>query len=312
MSRSRVLVAALATLFLALGASPVLAQSTGLLDAIATVDFARGPSVVQVGSWARYRMKGHSDTGAVDDYVITVLIAGEEEFWGDDCFWVETWTQAPNGPVRPAATLLSRSVFEDSLPTRHVLLYQRKRIEENDDNGVPLQQIMRRGSSAIKSRTPPDIGLSQKIDTLGTDTVQTTASGIRTCLKVRVEEGVSSIAQSADSSQYTEVRDIRTKYFDHAVPVTGLAREDIDYSIARRTWLVGRSRESTPMRTMDHAVGRIELVDFGTGGVTPVLVPEAFRHSLAEQRLLAAKSSASAKAPPARRATARAKAATKR
>lgn len=312
MSRSRVRVAFLAILFLALGAAPALAQSTGLLDAISTVDFARGPSVIQVGSWVRYHMSGHSELGMVDDYDVTVMIAGEEEFWGDDCFWVETWTQSPGGPVRPAATLLSRSVFDDSLPARHVQLYQRKRIAENDENGNPLQQVMRRGASAVKSRTSPDIGLSQKVDTLGTDTVST-AKGLFTCRKVRVEEGVSSIAQSADSSQYTEVREVRTKYFDHSIPVTGIVREDIDYGMARRTWLVGRSRESTPMRTMDHAVGRIQLIDYGTSGAQPVLVPEPFRHSLAEQRALAAKQAAAAKAAaPARRTAAKGKAATRR
>ncbi len=310
MSRSRVLVALLAVLALGFRAVPAAAEATtSLLDAIGTVDYARGPSVVKVGDWVKYKMSAKSELGVVDDYTVTVMIAGEEEFWGEDCFWVETWTQHPNGAVIPAATLMSRAIFEDSLPARHVQLYQRKRVQETDDDGNPLEQVTRRGSSALKSRTPPDIGLHQKIDTLGVDTVQT-AKGVYRCTRVRVEEAVNSTAQSADSSQYTEVREVRTKYFDHQIPVTGIAREDIDYGMWRRTWLVGRSKESTPLRVMDTSKGRIQVVDCGSGGVKPMLVRERFTHPLAEQRALAARA-AKAGAGPAR-ATGTAKAGAKR
>jgi hypothetical protein len=99
---------------------------------------------------------------------------------------------------------------------------------------------------------------------------------------------------------------VRTKYFDHAIPVTGIAREDIEYSMQRRTWLVGRSQESTPMRVMDRSKGRIQLIDYGSGGLKPLLVREQFRRPLAEQRARAA-----AAAKPARAATAAKKPAAK-
>jgi hypothetical protein len=283
MSRSRVPIALLAGLLFAFLPPIAQAADVSLLDAIGTLDYARGPSLVKVGSWVKYHMTSKSEMGVTDDYEVTVLIAGEEEWWGEDCFWVETTTQRGPTSVTTAATLMSRSVFDDSLPVDHVQYYQRKRVAELDENGQPRQQTMRRGDSAMKARTPPDPGLTVLVDTLGTDTLKT-AMGDLVCLKVRSETGVSSTAQSADSSQYTEIRDIRTAYMCPKVPVTGRAREEIDYSIARRSWLTGRSQESSHMNIMDRSKGVLELVAFGNSGVEAKYVPEEFRRSLAEQR----------------------------
>lgn len=283
MSRSRVLVASLAVLLLALAARSAPAQQGSILDAIGTLDYSHGRDPIRVGSWVKYHMKAKSELGVTDDYTVTVLIAGEEEWWGEECFWVETWTQRGSGGVETAATLMSYAIFDDSLAVPHVLLYQRKRISEVDEYGRPLQQTMRRGASSVKSRTPPNPGLTRLVDTLGTDTVKT-VQGDLVCLKVRTQEGISSTAQSADSSQYTEIRDVRVAHLTPRVPVTGNAREELDYSILRRTWLTGRSQESTTMRTMDRSKGVLELVGYGTGGLEAKYVPEEFRRSLAEQR----------------------------
>jgi len=221
--------------------------------------------------------------GVTDDYIVTVLIAGEEEWWGEECFWVETTTQRGQGPAETAATLMSYAILDDSLAVPHVLLYQRKRISEVDEYGQPRQQTMRRGDSALKRRTPPDPGLTLLVDTLGTDTLKTD-QGDLVCLKVRTEQGISSTAQSADSSQYTEIRDVRVTYLTPRIPVTGRAREEIDYSISRRAWLTGRSQESSPLRIMDRSKGVLELVAYGTAGLKSELIPEDLRRSLAEQR----------------------------
>ena len=283
MSRSRVLVTCLAALALALAARSAPAQEGSLLDAIGTLDYSHGRAPLQVGSWVKYRMKAKSEMGVTDDYDVTVLIAGEEEWWGEDCFWVETWTDRAGHASEGAATLMSYSILDDSLATPHVLLYQRKRIADFDEQGNPLQQTMRRGESAVKSRTPPEPPLGRLVDTLGTDTVKT-AVGNFACVKVRTQQGVSSTAQSADSSQYTEIRDIRVAHRTPRVPVTGVAREDLDYSIMRRTWLTGRSQETTALNTMDRSKGTLELLGFGAGGLEPKFVPKEFRRSLADQR----------------------------
>jgi hypothetical protein len=298
MSRSRVLVAFLAAVLLVLGARTAPAeQETPLLDAIGTLDYSHGHAPIRVGSWVKYHMSAKSELGVTDDYTVTVLIAGEEEWWGEDCFWVETWTQRAGEPSETvAATLMSYAILDDSLAVRHVLIYQRKRVAELDAEGKPVQQTMRRGDSAVKSRTPPDPGLTLKVDTLGTETLKT-ALGDFACLKVRTEQGVSSTAQSADSSQYTEIRDVRVAFRNAGVPVTGVAREELDYSIMRRTWLTGRSQESTPMRTMDRSRGTLELVAFGTGGLEAKYVPQEFRRPLAEQRARPAASKPKAPRP---------------
>jgi hypothetical protein len=283
MSRSRVLVAFLAALFFALTARSAPAEEAGLLDAIGTLDYAHGRSIIRVGSWVRYHMTARSEMGVTDDYIVTVLIAGEEEWWGEECFWVETTTQRGQGPAETAATLMSYAILDDSLAVPHVLLYQRKRISEVDEYGQPRQQTMRRGDSALKRRTPPDPGLTLLVDTLGTDTLKTD-QGDLVCLKVRTEQGISSTAQSADSSQYTEIRDVRVTYLTPRIPVTGRAREEIDYSISRRAWLTGRSQESSPLRIMDRSKGVLELVAYGTAGLKSELIPEDLRRSLAEQR----------------------------
>ena len=295
MNRSRVLVAFFAVLLLALAARSAPAQEASVLDAIGTLDYSHGRSIIKVGSWVSYHMTATSELGVTDDYTVTVLIAGEEEWWGEDCFWVETWTQrAGERAESVAATLMSYAIFDDSLSARNVMLYQRKRVSEIDEQGNPVQQTMRRGEAAVKSRTPPDPGLTRLVDTLGTDTVKT-SMGDLACVEVRTEQGVRSTAQSADSSQYTEIRDVRVAHRNAAVPVTGIAREELDYSIMRRTWLTGRSNESTPMRTMDRSKGVLELVGFGTGGLEAKYVPKEFRRSLAEQR---ARPSAARPAPP--------------
>ena len=283
MSRSRVLVAFLTALLFASTARSTLAQESALLDGIGTLDYARGPSIIKVGSWVKYRMTAKSELGATDDYTMTVLIAGKEEWWGEDCFWVETATQRAQGPVEMAATLMSTAIFDDSLASRHVLLYQRKRVAEIDENGQRRQQTVRRGDSAIKGRTPPDPGLTILVDTLGTDTVKT-AQGDFVCLKVRTEQGVSATSQSADSSQYTEIRDVRVGYMTPEIPVTGRAREEVDYSMSRRTWLTGRSQESSLLRLMDRSKGVLELVAYGTQGLEATYAPVDLHRSPAGQR----------------------------
>jgi hypothetical protein len=283
MSRSRVLTALFSALLFALTARPAPAQDGSLLDVIGAVDYARGRSVVQVGAWATYRMTTSDDKGVLNDCTVTVMIAGEEEWWGEECFWVETLTKLNNGSYGSAATLMSTAVFEDSLPQRNFLMYQRKRIAELDENGQAAQQTVRRSRGELKSRVPPDPGLTVLVDTLGTDTLKT-AKGDLVCLKVRTESGFSTTGQSADSSQYEETREVRLTQVSPRIPVTSNAHEEIVISVSRRTWLIGHSSESRPLRLVGRTKTVLELVDYGTTGVEAKMVPVAFRRSLAAQR----------------------------
>jgi hypothetical protein len=284
MSRSHVLTVCAAALLLLLAPSPTPAQLPEMkIDAVGSIDYARGPSVVQVGSWVKYRVKARSELGATDDYVVTVLIPGEEEWWGEDCFWVETWTQPVGKAPTAAATLMSYAIFADSMPQRYVQFYQRKTIVALGESDEPIEQVYKLPTSALRRRTPLSPGLFWDVDTLGTDTVRT-PKGDYFCTKVSILQGSSLTSQSADSSKYQENRDTRVAYRTPEVPVTGIAREEIELGFYERTWLTGRSQESNPMVVLDHAEGVVELLDFGTGGVEAVLVPKNRRHSLAELR----------------------------
>jgi len=296
MSRSRVLVAFLTALLFALTPRSAPAQVGTLLDAIGVVDYTQGRSIIKVGSWVSYHMTTNNDKDVTDDCTVTVMIAGEEEWWGEECFWVETTTQRGTGPIVPAATLMSSAIFQDSTPLRNVLFYQRKRIGELDENGLPLQQTLRRGPAAIKTRAQPQPGLTLLVDTLGTDTLKT-VKGDFVCLKVRTEKGLSSTAQSADSSQYGETREVRVTCVNPQIPVTGDVHEEIEFSTSRRTWLTGHSKESSPLKLVDRTLTVLELVAYGTDGLEAKLVPVEFRRSLAEQRAAPA---FKPKAPPAK------------
>ena len=253
------------------------------MDAIGAVDYLHGRSAVQVGAWAKYRTTGANVAGVTDAYTSTVLIAGEEEWWGEECFWVETHTEVAGGQAIPAATLMSYSIFEDSLAIPHLLTYQRKRIVETDESGQPVQQVVRRGESQLKSREPFGPGLTWQVDTLGVDTVRT-PRGDLACLKVRREQGVTQTAESQDSTRYTEIVKTRTVWITMDVPVTHFAREVFESELRQRTWLTGRSKEAGPLRTVERTTGTVELLDFGTSGVEALMVPAALQRPLAEQR----------------------------
>src|SRR5207247_1603706 len=62
------------------------------------------------------------------------------------------------------------------------------------------------------------------------------------------------------------------------IPITAVAREDIEYSIMRKVWKIGHSEEG-PMRTMERSIGSARLTERGQNG-HPQLVPEYARKAL--------------------------------
>jgi hypothetical protein len=288
MSRSRALVMTVVALLLILPALPVLAQENTLIDATGNVDYVHGRSSIQVGTWARYHITGLSEQGVTEEYTSTILIAGEEEFWGEECFWIETTTQRPGGETASAATLMSYAIFDDSLAIPHIQVYQRKKIDDLTPGEAPKPRVMRQGESLLRNRNPFGTNLTWVVDTLGTDTVRT-PRGDFVCLVVRREEGAGQVTESTDSTRYTEVRKSRTTYENLEIPVTHVAREVLVSESQQRTWLIGRSKEAGPLRTTGRASATVELVDYGSTGVQAVMVPEEFRRSLAEQRAAAAR-----------------------
>lgn len=264
-------------------------QRVNLINGIGLIDYSR-PQKFKIGSWVKYRVTGHSEMGMSDDYLVTILIGGEEKFWGEDCFWVETWTEPKDGPPNSIASLMSYAIFDDSSAVTNMQLYSRKLISEVDDKtGAPIQVVSKRNSGSLKNRRSPKERLTIKVDTLGTESV-TVPKGTYQTVKVSLEQGLGSTADIGDSSQRTEVRESRVTFMSKNIPITGIAREDIDNTIQRRTWKIGQSGE-TPLNMVEHSHGSAMLVDYGVG-LTPQLVPEKFRKPIA--------STSTAKAAPAK------------
>jgi hypothetical protein len=135
-------------------AAPAWAQNLGKgIDGIGLIDYSRKP-VFKVGTYTEYHVTGHSSKGNSEDYKMVVGIAGEERFWGDDCFWVETVTEnnAEEGGSS-GASLMSYSIFSDSLPVQHLQYFVRKSINDVDDRGNPREVVAKGSLGGIKSHT---------------------------------------------------------------------------------------------------------------------------------------------------------------
>ncbi len=272
------------------------AQGVDVLNGVGLIDYASHPRF-KVGSWVKYHVTGHSEMGLSDDYMVTILIAGEERFWGEDCFWVETWLEPRDEPPRPVATLMSYDVFTDSLPLVRMQYYMRKSIDGMTTDGGLSEQVIRRPPTTLRNRSAVESGLDMRIDSLGADTVATPPGTFR-CRLIKYDQGKAASLDQRDSTVRTETRETRVTYYSTEIPVTGLARETIDRSIKRRTWAIGRSQQASPLNTMDHALGDARLVAFGEG-MKSQLLPEWRQKSLKEWDAEAARAR-----PPATRAPA--------
>lgn len=258
---------------LAAGAGP---QPVNMINGIGLIDYShRRP--MPIGSWVKYHVTGSSELGMEDDYTVTILIGGEERFWGEDCFWVETWTEIKGQPPSSVASLMSYAIFDDSLAIPNLQLYNRKVVSEVDEQGNPIQVVTKRNAGSLKGRIPSKERVLWTVDSLGSEVV-TTPKGSFPATKILMKQGIGSTADVGDSSIRTEVRENRTIYMASGVPITGIVREDIHNRIERKTWRIGES-QNAPMRVMEDAKGVALVVDFGTG-LTPQLVPERFRKPL--------------------------------
>lgn len=257
----------------ALLAVGVLAQAPTAtrVNAIGFIDYGSRPTF-KVGDWVRYRVTGESELGMRDDYDLTILIAGEELFWGDSCFWVETWLNPRVGAPTTIATLMSYSIFRDSLPVQRLQMYQRKQINEIDDHGHPVEVVMEPAPSILRARHLFKTPLTWDIDTLGIDTVSTPA-GDFAGRKVTIRQGTATTRSFGDSSRYDEVRENRTMWMDPRVPITHTARESVENIVARRTWLIGRSSEGSPLLLRERGLGSARLTGMGSGEAPRLLPP---------------------------------------
>ena len=263
-----------------------------IMNAIGLVDLGGKPTF-KVGDWARYHMNGKNEQGVTLDYTVTVLIGGEEQWWGEDCFWLETQTAEEESFTESVASLMSYEVFRDTSAFLNMQLYVRKIINGLDEDGNPEQTVFKRPAAGLVKRELPSRGFKVQIDTLGRETV-TVPAGTYDCRMVRFTEGRGTTGAEGDSTDYTELREVRTTYMSPRVPITHIAREDIEQTFTRKAWKVGYSKDATPTQTLNRSLASAQLIGSG-GGLEARLVPKRLRKSIAEQRAEVAKPS-----PPVR------------
>jgi hypothetical protein len=251
----------------------------GLVDAVGTLDFGHGPHF-KVGDWVRYRTLGKSAQGYKTDYTVTVLIAGEERWWGEDCFWVESQTSYSGQEPEVASSLMSYAVFQDSLPAVRYRRYIRKFTEGYDYKGNPIQQVFRRSAGELTQRGWSEAVLNRKSDTLGVEQVEV-PKGAFDALKVvqHYQEHLSS--QGGDSTDYVELTEEHTYWWSDKVPLTRLVRKDQVNTQRRRAWKIGESANAQ-LQVIEQATGSTQLQDFGSG-MKALSIPERFQHPLSEQ-----------------------------
>jgi len=250
------------------------------ISGIGLIDYSQKPTF-KVGDWCKYHLKARSEMGEVDDYLVTVLIAGEERWWGEDCFWIETWTERKGEGPSATAALMSYDVFNDSLALPHMQLYVRKTIDGVKEDGTPDQRIYKLPTSAVKSRDPIGANAKLRIEPQGNERI-TTPKGSFDCRKVLMQQGTGRNGVMGDSSDYTELREVRTTFLANQIPITHIVREDIETSMTRKAWLAGHSQTARTV-TMDRSKGSAELVDFGSDNKAR-LVPESLRKAIVRGR----------------------------
>jgi len=257
------------------------ARIEGPVDAIGMIDYSRGPRF-KVGDWVRYRTKGASYQGYRTDYTVTVLIAGEELWWGEKCFWVETQTSFSGQAPEIASSLISYGIFDDSLPALRFTRYLRKFVDGRDEQGNYVQQPFRRALSEIRSRTFAEFAPNKKIDTLGVEQVTVQKGTFEALKQKQVFRDVTN-SQQGDSTVYYENVEDHTYWWSDRVPITRLVKIDQDNLQRKRTWMIGESANA-PLIVAEHSTGGSELLDFGSGSVNAYSVPEQFRRPVSEQK----------------------------
>jgi hypothetical protein len=269
------------------------------INGVGLIDFGAKPTF-KVGDWARYHITGSSEQGVSEEYDVTLMVGGEEQWWGEDCFWVETWTAVDSTYSQSIASLMSYDVFSDTAAFANMQLYVRKLISGLDDDGNADQVVFKRASSGLKTRSLPTLGFMVKIDTLGSESV-TVPKGAFDCRKVRFTQGRGATGAFGDSTDYTELREVRTSFMNRKIPITHIVREDVRQAFTRRAWKVGYSKDAKPTVTLNSSLSSAQLVDFGSG-LEARMVPPRLRKSIAEQRAEIARPRAPAR-PPARKKT---------
>jgi hypothetical protein len=264
MRRARIVIT-LVTLALALCASGASGVSRNLneTNGIGLLDYSMKPTF-KVGDYASYLVTATDPEGrGLERSVTTVLIAGQEVWWGERCFYVEAWVGDGKVQRSVSTTLMSYSVFEDSLPEENVQTYMRKMISSSDE-GEPGEMLVSPGSPELTSRPAPSSPHIVRRDTLGADTVHTVDGTLR-ALKVLTHQAWSRTSTRGDSTIYEEIREDRTQWICGEIPLTRCALEETRTARTRRAWLIGHSGEAAREQVVVSGITTARILGYGHG-----------------------------------------------
>jgi hypothetical protein len=278
------------------------AAGDDVIDGSLMVDYSKAPNF-KVGSWVRYHGTANSKLGINKDYVLTLLVAGEEDVWGDRCFWLETWTENQGRPINTTASLISYTAFGDTAALRHGTWFIRKMVtgpagrpgEPEFSLWTRDREEVRRGEDAIK-KLDPGLVRGTTFDTLGVDTAQVPRGSYRG--KVVRERSTITLETNRGDSTTRDVRvETRMRKMSDQIPITRMVREDVLDTQVRRGWLTGHSGdvkedllEEGKMRTM--------VIEYGSGGLKPMVIPPRLQGTIEQQQARNKKA-----APPSRTST---------
>jgi len=258
--------------------APASAQNADYIDGVGLIDYRQRPNL-DIGSWVKYHVTSKSEGGAQDDYFVTLLVAGEERFWDEDCFWMETWLSKGKAGEQPIASLISYRLFDDPEPYVYAKYYARKSISDISDGGGLEATIMKFPVKALQSRN--ELRPEWSFDTLGTETIEGKA-GTFDVIKYKVLRAGEATRTGRDSTSTTRVNNERIDYWSKDIPITGLVRQEIRLEAERITTPIWAGKHEGNV-VKDVSIGVAELIEYGKSGKEPLLVDEAHRKSIKEQ-----------------------------
>jgi hypothetical protein len=225
-----------------------------------------------------YRTVSSSWLGYQSDYEVWLLIAGEEEFWGQKGFWLETWTRDHGEDTLYTASLLAHRAVGDSAALRQPAWFTLKTVRGVDAEGHPTVDIPIRDRSELRvaaadrgHRAAEEQGTRDRgFDSLAVDTCSLPAGHFRGP-GVREVNRVTQEVMRGDSTIHYERVETRIRKLDARIPITRMAREDIRDIQTDDVWPTGESAKST-RRVLEDARGLTWLVDYGDHGLAPRVV----------------------------------------
>ena len=270
------------------------------IDGTLMVDYSKPPTF-KVGSWVRYHGTANSLLGFRRDYVLTLLIAGEEEVWGDRCFWLETWTEHKGKEPNVSTSLISYTAFGDTTALKRGTWFIRKMVTGPAGKpGEPEFSLWTRDKEEVRRSKAElqklDVGMIRgtTYDTLGVDTVSVPRGTYRGSV-VRERSTITLETMKGDST-YRDMRvETRTRKMSDEIPITHMVRENVLDTQKRRSWITGKSSELKETM-LEEGVMRTMVIEYGQGGLKPKVLPARLQSTIAERAAKAKKSAPSSTA----------------